>query len=604
MKAFLSFLPIFTIFLIITNPQTGFANEELDERAVSAKARLVPYQIEPTQNVVLEIDLEILEGYSTYAEMYELTFKTQNSGFKLGKFYIHPVKTFFDQTSKKKREGVTGKALLKAPLEAPEALLINDEKLEFFLTYQACTKTYCLFPKTIELTANFTWGGPRGTDVNRNIIKSTPALFDLFKSFNFKDLYYSRGTLFILLSLFILGIFTSLTPCIYPLIPITLSVLGREAHSRSKKQNLIAANIYVIGMALSYAGLGVLAASSGLLFGSFVNSPWVLSLVCLVFLSMSLSSFGVFEVQMPSRLQFMLQTTGVGHGYFKIFFTGLIAGLVAGPCVGPILIGVLTFVSQTQDLWLGFWSLFAFALGMGQLLLILGLGGGIVKYLPKSGVWMNSVKYFFGTLLLGMFYYYLNMLLPRQIWQGSLGVGLITLGSFFFYTIRKPDRPFYFILKGFSLATLLFGVFLIFWSVMGLGYGFSNNADTIHGASALNREGALSNWTRFSNRAYQIAINSGKPIILDFYADWCAACLELEKKTFVDPKFIELTRDFNLLRFDATKESDDLKRLKAKYNILGLPTLIFYDKSGKIRPELEVNQFITTDEFQAIFQAL
>jgi thiol:disulfide interchange protein DsbD len=583
------------------DPNRALADEAQDENAVSATAKLLPYQIEPTQNVTLEIDLEISEGYSTYAEMYELTLKTPGSGFKLGKFYINPVKTFFDETSKKKRDGVIGKAVLKAPLEAPEILGLQEEKLEFFLTYQACTKNYCLFPKTIELTSYFKWNGPKSVT---NKVSHDLSFISNLKALNVSELFKTKGMPFVLLSLFFLGILTSLSPCVYPLIPITLATLGRESHSRNKLQNFLAANLYVLGMSLTYAALGVVAASSGLLFGSFTNSPWVLGIVCLVFLSMSLSSFGLFEIQMPSRLQFNLQTKEIGTGYTKVFFTGLVAGLIAGPCVGPILVGVLTFISQTQDLWLGFWSLFAFALGMGQLLLIIGLSGGLVKLLPKSGPWMNAVKYLFGIILLGMFYYYFKMLVPNRVWEGALGLGLLILGSFFYYSIQKPEKPLFFVAKGISMAIFLFGVFLLFWSIMSISEHLSSNKITIDSSISRPPKNNLAMWKTYSDEDFKDAISSGRPIIIDFYADWCASCHELEEKTFNDPEFLSLTRDFVLLRYDATEDSDQLRKLKAKYKIVGLPTLVFYDKKGRLRSELQVNEFITTEQFKAIFQAL
>jgi len=592
---------LFLNLLIALVARTSSANEELDEKAVTASARLNPYSIEPTQNVALEIELEIADGYSTYAEMYELNLKTPNSGFKLGKFYISPIKTFYDETSKKTREGVIGKAILKAPLEAPEVLTLDDEKLEFFLTYQACTKTYCLFPKTIEVAAYFKWQGSRSTPLARSNSFNVTNIFSTLKAFNISDLYKTQSSLIILITLFILGILTSFTPCVYPLIPITLAVLGKESHSRGKLQNFMAANIYVIGMSLTYATLGLIAAISGNLFGSYMNSPWVIGLVCLVFLSMSLSSFGLFEIQIPSRFQVALQTKSISKGYVKIFFTGLVAGLIAGPCVGPILVGVLTFISQTQNLWLGFWSLFAFALGMGQLLLVIGLSGGLLKVLPKSGAWMNGVKYFFGIILLGMFYYYLSMLIPKRFWEGALGIGLVTLGGFFHYSIFQREERSLSIIKAFSMATLLFGVFLIFWSVMDLYQNISKQVVT---QEPLNQTKHLKNWIPYSDQAYTEALNRKKPIIIDFYADWCASCHELEQKTFANEKFVELTKDFTLLRFDATQDSPKLKELKGKYKIVGLPTIVFYDRSGKYRPEFDVNEFITVEEFESILRQL
>jgi thiol:disulfide interchange protein DsbD len=172
------------------------------------------------------------------------------------------------------------------------------------------------------------------------------------------------------LFVFAIGLLTSLTPCIYPMIPITIAVLGKEAHARSRWQNILVSICYVLGIGVTFSALGVFAASTGALFGSFMSSAWVLGFVCLVFFAMSLSMFGLFEIQAPQFLRDGILSHLHLHGYLGAFVSGLLAGVVASPCVGPVLVGVLTFVAQTQSLWLGFWLLFTYALGMGVLFLV------------------------------------------------------------------------------------------------------------------------------------------------------------------------------------------------------------------------------------------
>lgn len=578
---------------ILTSPFMLLANEKLDQNALQATGRFVPFQVEAEQNVVLEIQLQMAEGYKAYEEMFELRIKTPaQGGFKLGKFYIDPIKEFFDETSKKVRRGVVGSALLKAPLEAPPTWAFAEDKIIFELTYQACTNTYCLFPKTLDIEVPFSWLGPKP-------LSATPiegsTKFNWQEFLSFERALQDQNTLWLLFVLFILGILTSFTPCIYPLIPITLSVLGREAHARTKTQSFIAASVYVLGMAITYAGLGVLAASSGKLFGSFMSSPWVLGPVAGVFLLMSLSSFGLFDIQMPAKLQLYFQKQK-GQGLFGVFVTGLISGVIAGPCVGPVLVGVLTFIAQTQDLWLGFWSLFAFAIGMGQILLVIGTFSNALKLLPKSGAWMEGVKTFFGIVMLGMFFYYLQMLIPNRLWEGLLGIGFILLASLK-GTLQTPAPPTIkqSLKKGLSMATLLFGVFLVFWSVMDLSSKVGGPFVYQQPPSSAQLEG----WQEYSEDLLTAAQASKQPVIIDFYADWCAACHELDKKTFRDPQFIATAKNKNivLLRFDATRNTPELEILKARYQIVGLPTVIFYNSQGELLDSLRINEFKPAFDF-------
>lgn len=586
---------LFSLFLIFfSSPLRAQISEANDENPLQASIKIIPFEINSNQTFHIEISLNVLEGYKAYAHMFDLKLKDSQSSFKLGSFNISPLTEFFDETSKKLTKGLIGKGLLTAPMEAP-SILNQKKELTFLLTYQACTKTYCLFPKTIEVVGHFNWLGEKS--FLQQAKQPSTWLSELWVSgFNFEKSYSENNLFFLLFSLFILGILTSFTPCIYPLIPITLSVLGKEAKARNKRQNFIAANIYVFGMAFTYALLGLLAASSGKLFGATMNSPWVMGLVCLVFLVMSLSSFGLFEIQLPSRLQIILQSNH-GKGYLSVFITGIISGLVAGPCVGPVLVGVLTFIAQTQNLWIGFWSLFVFALGMGQLLLVIGTSSSLVKLLPQSGPWMNGIKTFFGLIMLGLFYYYLKNLVPLRVWEGLLGLGFILFGSFKLQISKSENEitsRFENFRNGLTLSILLFGTFLIFWSVMNLSQMMKN----VFVFKQSEQQVVQNNqWINYSKDQYEKALKSNSPMIIDFYADWCAACHELDNKVFKTKEFLEAAKDITLFRFDATKDSQDLNLLKSKYKIVGLPTIVFYDKSGVERKDLQVNEFLPLNIF-------
>ncbi len=651
---------IFTFVLIgfFFFTQTLKAN---DDNPIWAQAKITPFELNSLQSAELKIDIEILEGYRAYAEKFHLEFKNSN-GIKLGKYHVTPITEFFDETTKTKKRGVIGKASLVAAIETPEKCASSEAMPTLFLTFQACTKTYCLFPQTIEIPVLFKWLGPVDSLANINPSEVKPknngntydntsdttgdnsskqnavdetlssasapsSTFSILSALNLEQFDFtkskqSQSFAFVLLTLFILGILTSFTPCIYPLIPITLSVLGREAHARSRSQSFLAASIYIIGMSLTYALLGVFAASSGALFGSSLSSPWVIGFVSLVFLLMSLSSFGLFEMALPSAVTSTLQSKKLS-GYWGVFITGLISGVIAGPCVGPILVSVLTYIAQTQDAWLGFWALFSFSLGMGQLLLVVGLSSQALKMLPKSGAWMDGVKTFFGILLLAMAFYYSKSLFPLSVWNFLLGVALVALGSNkgAFNPIEGHLAQ---LRKGASWSLIVIGSLLIYEALWthnikiqtpppssSLPPSSSSEPSSFSSPSSpsLNNQDSSvlpdsAGWITFSELELEKALSHHSPILIDFYADWCAACHELDEKTFSTEAFKTASAKITRLRFDATNSSDLLDKLQKKYSILGLPTLIFYDSKGTLRPDLTVNKFVTPKELNKILSQL
>lgn len=227
----------------------------------------------------------------------------------------------------------------------------------------------------------------------------------------FRRVLEDQGLLAALLLVFIAGVLASLTPCVYPLIPITVGIFGaKQAESRGKAFGL--SLVYVLGIAVTYSALGVAAASLGTVFGGAMQSPWVLGGIATLFAVLGLSSLGVFEIRLPGALQTKLSQTG-GAGWFGAFLMGLVAGIIAAPCVGPIVAGILLYVAQQQDPFLGWILLMTFAFGMGQLFLALGTFSSLLNRIPQSGGWMEGVKLVFGIIFIAMAVYYLQFLIPQ-----------------------------------------------------------------------------------------------------------------------------------------------------------------------------------------------
>jgi thiol:disulfide interchange protein DsbD len=494
------------------------------ERPLSASGRLIPFEVEAGQVAQLEIDLELPVGYKAYEDQFKLKVISPED-IQVSKFHLNPVTEIFDKFSKQQRKVMAEKATMMAAVDMEKIRSSGEQKMTLALTYQACTDTYCLFPLTMNLDVYFT-------------VKGAPKAETSFFKMSFKEVY-GKGLAWAFLFVFVFGLLTSFTPCIYPMIPITLAVLGKEAHARTRWQNFLVSFTYVSGIGVTFSALGVFAASTGALFGSFMSSPWILGFVCLVFFTMSLSMFGFFELQAPRFLRDGPLSHLHTHGYSGAFISGLLAGIIASPCVGPVLVGVLTFVAQTQSLALGFWLLFTYALGMGLLFLALGISTHATRYLPKSGAWMTRVKAFFGVLLLGASLYYLDLLLvSSKAVQGSI-----------FSRILSPSEK----KTGFKLDTM--------------------------------------NWQNYSDDLLKSAQAQGKPVIIDFRADWCAACLELEEKTFPDQGIQLLSNQFVMIKFDATQDSPLLTELRKRYEIMGLPTIIFINRQGERLKDLTLTEF-------------
>jgi thiol:disulfide interchange protein DsbD len=369
----------------------------------------------------------------------------------------------------------------------------------------------------------------------------------------------SAGTFAIL---FAAGILTSLTPCVYPLIPITVSVFGAR-QSQNRTRSVMLSATYVGGLAATYSALGVAAALSGRAFGAVLSSPWVVGVLAIFLLALAASMFGAFEIALPSGLQARLSTVK-GAGFPSAFGMGLVAGLVAAPCTGPVLAGVLAFVATQRNAMMGFWLLFTYALGMGVLFFILGATS---LRLPRSGAWMETVKSVLGVALLAAALALVLPLLPRAgdlplhekpvaLISGLLAFAGVAIGalSLSFHSERREQAT-----KAVALVLLFLGIGLRFgW----LGMPKSDGMKPIE-------------WLRDEPAAVKASLTSGKPLLIDFGAEWCAACKELDLHTWPDPAVAREVREhFVPLKVDATKGDEVSDALMTKYSVSGLPAVL------------------------------
>jgi thiol:disulfide interchange protein DsbD len=402
---------------------------------------------------------------------------------------------------------------------APEA---EQKTLRGNVRVQLCDDKVCLPPRNISFETTLE---PRSEIVAPTENLSHPSS----EPENFVEkLLRERGWTLAFIAIFFGGLALNLTPCVYPMMAVTISYFG-GAQKNDGSPAFPRALAYFFGIVLTYSALGLVAASTGALFGAWLQNPIVLGFVAVVILALALSMFGLYELRPPQFLMQKATHLSSKAGFVGVFFLGAVVGIIAAPCIGPFVVALLAFVGQRGDPWLGWWLFFAMAVGLGAPYLILGTFSGLLRKLPKSGTWM--------------------------IWvERALGVALVLVAVW----IAKP-----------------------IWATS---------------APKLQADGIA--WEPFSVEKLQQATAKKQHVIVDFYADWCIPCHEMDKKTFSNARVIEKSREFVMLKADLTRTgTPEVEKLARQFNIVGVPTTIFIGPDGAERKQLRLVGFVPPDEF-------
>ena len=405
-------------------------------------------------------------------------------------------------------------------------------------------------------------------------------------------------------SFFGFGLLLSFTPCVLPMVPILSGIIIGAGQPVTRTKGLLLAVAYVLGMAITYAIAGVAAGLSGAMLSAVLQNPWVLGAFAAIFTVLALAMFGFYELQLPVALQSRLSSASNrlsgGHG-IGVFVMGALSALILGPCVAAPLAGALLYIGQSRDVVLGGSALFAMALGMGVPLLAVGASAGAL--LPKAGPWMETVKRFFGTLLLAVAIYLVSPFTPLPVQMFLWAVLLI--GTAVYLRAIDPLPP---DAHGFLRFAKMVGLIALLAGVAYLIGAFSGGRDILQPLSGLRATatGDASHVTAFQRVGSlpdldaRIRAAAGKPVLLDFYADWCVSCKEMERFTFSDERVKTRFRDIVLLQADVTANSPEHVALLKHFRLFGPPGIIFFDREGREIQGLRVIGFQPADRFVTV----
>jgi len=563
--------------------------EKRVENPFEVTVDILPMALPPGGAGILQVRFSIAPGYELYADKTSVDVEAVPN-IEFGTVNAPPA------VEKTGPEGepyrvYTGQARFEVPIRVAAGADAGDRSIPLKVNYQGCSKTGCFLPEEKQLTAQLGIlpGSAPGFDAGVSGVDAAVEPTAGSESNPFRQTAARFGIIGVLAAAFVWGLLTSLTPCVYPMIPVTVSVIG-ATNAGSVYRGFLMALLYVLGMSLTYAAFGVTAAWTGGLFGAYADHPVVRIAVAAVFVLLAFSMFDIIQIQAPAWMSTQFGRYG-GAGGIGVFLTGAAAGAVVGPCVGPMLVGLLVYIAAIGDKLQGFLIMWSFALGMGMLFLVIGTFSGAAAALPRSGVWMVRLKQFFGVLMLGVALYYIRPLIPGPVFTLVLGALLIGVGVFAGALDRMDaeagglDR----LQKAVSILVLTLGIvyaarFAVGDRLMSVpNYGNQETEAGIH-------------WLVDEAVALSMAEARNKPLMIEFRADWCAACRKMEKETLRDPRVIEMAEQFVPLKLDFTETADPVvENLRQKYSIIGLPTLLFADSSGRVWTEQIITEFVPAD---------
>ena len=578
MKRILLFL--FFIFTALST-QAGLFDKKPAFLPVDDAFQFSAAKSENQENVI--VNWSIAEGYYLYQEKISVKLnQEETSSFDMPTFSISPEDYNDPYFGLMKIFKKPVQAIFKAshpPLKAEDVVEI---------AYQGCTSGFCYPPEVKEIkVADLPIAQVANTEKTSEKSTALSAQPKAEQDRLAESLFNSKYAVF---GFFLLGLGLAFTPCVLPMLPLLSAIVIGQNQRPNMWRAFALSFVYVQGMALTYTLLGLIVAAIGLPFQVALQHPYVMIGLSIIFVLLALSMFGVFTLQLPSSLQTKLsllsqqQKAGAFGG---VFLMGMIAGLVASPCTSAPLSGALLYVAQSGDLFTGALTLYLLALGMGVPLILITLFGN--KILPKSGMWMETVKKLFGFVMLALPVFLISRILPDE-WTPRLWAMLGT-AFFIWFAFQMPKNGTGWVFRILFLVAAMISVKPLqawVWGENSIPSALENKAVSHVEFKKVKSEAELQQALSENNKSL---------VMLDLYADWCVACKEFEKETFSDPSVQKAFGDMLLLQVDMTKNSEENRALMAKYKVLGLPTILFFNRDGKEIEGSRVNGFMPPVEF-------
>ncbi len=542
------------------------------EKAFRFSARVLDEQ-------AIEVHFAIAEGYYLYRERFKFA-ADGNPSIRLGAPELPrgiPHKDEFFGSTETYRKAVA----IRIPVE-------GSGRFDLKVISQGCADAgVCYVPMDSSASLQLSGGGSAGPRLS--IFASDTDIARLFEG----------NVLLVLGSFLVFGLLLAFTPCVLPMIPILSSIIAGEGRALNKMHALALSGAYVFGMALAYAVAGVAAGFSGGLLAAALQNAWVLGAFALVFVALAFSMFGFYDLQLPGFIHHRLHgahATLKGGRVASVAAMGVLSAVIVSPCVAAPLAGALLYISQTRDVLLGGSALFVMALGMGIPLVVVGVSEGAL--LPKAGPWMEGVRRFFGVLLLGVALYIASPVLPIVVQMFAWAALFIGSGVFLRALDALPAHAsgWWRVWKGVGVISLVIGVAMLVGALAGSRDPLRPLAGVLGEAQP---EVPATPFTRVVSLADldERLEGAGRPAMLDFYADWCVSCKEMERFTFSDPRVRREMEGMLLVQVDVTKNSDADKALLKRFSLFGPPGIIFFDAQGREIPGLRVIGYQGPDRF-------
>jgi thiol:disulfide interchange protein DsbD len=586
---------LLSLLLALAALPAGAAEEPLQaEQAYRFSARAIDAH-------TLEARWQIADGYYLYR--HKIRFSAEPGTVKLGE-PVFPAGHVKDDEFFGKVETYRNDLRIRIPVEANGA---GDMTLK--AVSQGCWDQGVCFPPTPQqAVVSLIAGGGSAAEASAVPDDSKATAPDGDESSKIVKLLRHGGFWLIVVSFFGFGLLLCLTPCVFPMVPILSGIIVNHGHAVTHGRAFVLSLAYVLGMAVTYAAIGVAAGFSGTLLSNAFQNAWGLGAFALIFVVLSLSMFGLYELQMPSALETRLseKANRQGGSLHAIAVMGALSGLIVSPCVAAPLAGALLYIAQTGDAALGGAALFSMALGMGAPLVAVGVFSR--SLLPKAGPWMEAVKKFFGVVMLATALWLVSPVIP--VWAQMLGWAALLIVPGIFMRAIDPlpahATGWSRLWKGVGVLMLLAGIAMLA-GVLGGSRDPLRPLDFLGASAAAEKSGLV--FARVKSSAeldarLQEAAAKGQPAMLDFYADWCVSCKEMEKYTFVDPQVQVRLAGTLLLQADVTASNDDDIALLKRFGLFGPPGIIFFGRDGKEISNTRVIGYQPATQFLATLEQL